>query len=259
LSFDDLFTLLIVVIFIGLPLLNRLRGGGPQRRPGAPGRPVDPRTRPQGPSRPVGGGPVSAGGRDDDRDRELRDDSMDELSRRLEEARRRVREAMGEEPQASRDRPLVSGPPTQSVAGAGMPSGTAGGAPRPTAPAPPRQAPPRQSPPAQSPSQRQPPAAGPHQAPVRRTGAPPEAYKRTGRRPPGFARSTPALEVERSPGRGALGSPQAHARRERARRETAALVAMDPESIRKGLLWHMILGQPAAFERGRMRSPRPSR
>ncbi|CAN5697969.1 hypothetical protein BH23DEI1_BH23DEI1_02360 [soil metagenome] len=238
-SFDDLFALLIVVVFIGLPLLNRLRGGAqpPGAPPRAPGRPGDPRT-----GRAPGGAPPGRTAEGDDGERDDRA-PMDELSRRLEEARRRVREAMGEDQGSAREapRPLVSAQPTsapssagRNVASAGIPSGTAKGAPRP---------------------------ATTVAQPQTRTPPPPATFKRTGTgtgRRPGLARATPALEVERSAGRGAAGSAQERARRARARTESATLVSMDGASIRKGILWHMILGQPAAYGRGRMRSPRRS-
>jgi hypothetical protein len=246
LSFDDIFGLLIIVIFIGLPLLNRLRGAPPPggRPPGAPGpgRPVDPRTGAPGRPGPAAGGPAATTTRErDDDDRRAEHDPMDELSRRLEEARRRVRDAMGEVGEPQRERPLVTEPSRgQTIMSAGMPSGTVGGAPRPPM-APPSPAP----------------------ASVRRvsTPTPPAKVKRTGtgRRPPGFAKPTPALEVERTGGRGAAGSPRERSQKDRAHRDAAILMSMDAASVRKGLLWHMILGEPAAFGRGRLRSPRPSR
>jgi hypothetical protein len=247
LSFDDIFGLLIIVIFIGLPLLNRLRGAPPPggRPPGAPGpgRPVDPRTGAPGRPGPATGGPAATTTRERDDDRRAEQDPMDELSRRLEEARRRVRDAMGEVGEPQRDRPLVTEPSRgQTIMSAGIPSGTAGGSPRPPTTSP----------------------LTPPPASVRRvsTPTPPAKVKRTGtgRRPPGFAKPTPALEVERpGTGRGAAGSPRERSQRDRAHRDAVALMAMDGASVRKGLLWHMILGEPAAFGRGRLRSPRPSR
>jgi hypothetical protein len=84
-SFDALLTIIFILFFVIGPLLRRMSGGGqPQRRtpPGRPssGRPAaDSRSEPEGP-----------------------------LSRRLEEARRRVQEAMGEHeagPSEARRRP----------------------------------------------------------------------------------------------------------------------------------------------------------
>jgi hypothetical protein len=128
LSFDDLFSLLILVIFIGIPLLNRMRGSGRPTPP--PGRPMG---APQpGQGRPVAGpGPTAAGPRPTDGE-----DDGDEFFRRLEEARRRVREAMGESGDVRdttssdrplfSDRPLISTPAAgRTVADAGIPSGRA--------------------------------------------------------------------------------------------------------------------------------------
>jgi hypothetical protein len=246
LSFDDLFTLFIIIVFVGLPLLNRLMGKGqPPARP-APGQPAQ---RPGGPRPPTARGPT------DERD----DDGLDDLSRRLEEARRRVREAMGE-PAAEerRDRPLVSGSPAgRTVASAGVPSGTVGGNP---APAPARSAPTpapqrRAGTPVGAPPRLEP--RRPARAePLTRSGLDPRV--RSGVRPPGFASITPTMEVDRDPSRRPETDGE-RATRERAHRDGPHLLGLDETSIRKGLLWHMILGEPAAFAKGRMRSPRPSR
>ena len=98
-NLDSLISLLIFIIFIGLPLLNRLsrsrRGSAPPRRPpGPPGQP--------GRTPPTLGAP----------DAETRPPAeMDEtFARRLEEARRRVQDAMGGP---------GSGPSAQTPAGTG--------------------------------------------------------------------------------------------------------------------------------------------
>lgn len=84
-SFDDLFGLLVFALFVGVPVLNRVfgrRGGSaaPSRRPGRP-TPQAPRRETPRPLAGDASRPAPAG-------------TDDDLQRRLEEARRRVRETL---------------------------------------------------------------------------------------------------------------------------------------------------------------------
>jgi hypothetical protein len=239
LSLDDLFALLIVFLFVVLPLLNRMQQRGRTgTAPGAPQRPRPGQPQPRQPgSAPATGG--SATRPDRPTGREEAGDAYDDLTRRLEEARRRVREAMGSQGELSTgpqpSAPAVPAPsaPRRTIASAGIPSGRAGGPARPTPPAP-AAAPPRREP--------------------RRAVTAPDAVRRTGPRKPGFAEATPAIEVDRSGGRARTRTGRE--RLERAQVSARRLVALDPESIRKGVLWHMVLSEASAYGRGRTPSPR---
>jgi hypothetical protein len=247
LSFDDLFALLLFVIFIGLPLLNRMQQRGRGRTPpGAPppgsGRPGPPGRAPGQPPGPAGGA-ASAGERAA-REREARaageqpatasqrddEDPFAELAKRLEEARRRVRDASS--PQAS-----TAPAPARTVATPSPPS-----QPMPTA-RPPKPRPPR---------------AARDPFPTARTARPkPTApWERTAQRRTKLAEDAPALEVERRP-RVVSGAE----RREQEIRRLQAddLVALNPSSFRKGMLWHLVLSDPVAYRNRRKPSPPASR
>lgn len=238
-SLDDLFALLIVFLFVVLPLLNRMQQRGRTGTPpGAPHRPRPGQPQPRQP----GGAPATRGPEtrpDRPAGREEAGDAYDDLTRRLEEARRRVREAMGTQGELSTG-PQPSPPPApppsaarRTVASAGIPSGRVAGPPRPTPAAP---------------------AAAPTAREPRRPVTAPDSVRRTGPRKPGFAEATPAIEVDRTGGRARTRAGRE--RLERARASARRLVSLDPESIRKGVLWHMVLGEASAYGRGRTPSPR---
>lgn len=80
-SLDDLFTLLLFALFLGLPLLSRLfrRGPTPPGKSSPPTRTGVPSTPPTAPKRDIQSAPGNA---------------ADDIAERLEQARRRVREAV---------------------------------------------------------------------------------------------------------------------------------------------------------------------
>ena len=100
--FDPL-TIILLVIFVVLPLVNGLLKGQQQQpqRPRTPGTPQTPQARRPGTARPTVAGP-SAGD--------------DEFARRLEEARRRVQDAMGADTTVRRD-PTASLPEERPLGG----------------------------------------------------------------------------------------------------------------------------------------------
>ena len=84
-SLDDLFSLLLFALFIGVPLLGRLfRRGGPRPTPKAP-----PATRTGLPTTPPTRDPQKR-----DTAKNAAEKAADDISERLEQARRRVREAV---------------------------------------------------------------------------------------------------------------------------------------------------------------------
>lgn len=216
-SFDDLFGLLLFVIFIALPALSRMagskkKGGGAAPGQGGPttgrtvGRTTTASTARPAPSAPAGGTATTAGG-------------GDELERRLAAARERVRRAL-EGPGGSSSAPASGG----------------------------SQAPAR-------PATVAPTAARP--SPVRRTAfvstdrddgllstpLDPSAAGGLGRgraaprtRPAPFSEA-PALQVERPGSRPRSSTPDARG---------SAAFATDPETVRSALIWHQVLGEPRA-------------
>jgi len=243
-SFDDLFALLLFIVFIGLPLLNRMqqrgRSGTPppgQGRPGAPGRP--PGAGGQA-GRPAGGaaaageaaarqrqtGEAAEAGEAPSRPR-TDDDPFAELAKRLEEARRRVRDA--------------------SAGGGASATTTASAARTIATPAPPSAAIPD-------------PRAGAPRAPRPARDPFPKGRKKPAApwQDRSLARASlsddaPALEVERVR---PVSSGSDRRSREVARMQARDLVALDAQSFRKGIMWHMVLSGPVAY-RGRRKPSRP--
>jgi hypothetical protein len=217
LSFGDLLGLLLFIVFIVLPAVNRMQ----RRGPGVP-PPGAPRAPGQGaPGRPAGQPPTAAPS--SDRPFPPMDDD-DELARRLADARERVRQAMG----GRGGQAQAGGAPTP-------PRPTVGG------PGDPRLRPPR-------------PLVSPDRDDgLLRTPLPAaEAMPRSPRpprppRPPIAARSTmaardlsseaPAVEIERLD-EGAV-----------RRRPVRPVLSFDVVSVRDGLVWHQVLGAPRARRR----------
>jgi hypothetical protein len=85
-SFDDLIGLLIFLLFVGVPLFNRIRRRGSRRPQQGPARPQAPNRAPGAPVPTEGRAPAPL-------------DTDDPIGRRLEEARRRVEAARGSAPQ----------------------------------------------------------------------------------------------------------------------------------------------------------------
>ncbi len=216
-SFDDLFGLLLFVVFIALPALSRMagkkKGGGASPGQGGPtpgpttGR-TPGRTPTASTARPAasgsGGGTASTAG------------GGDELERRLAEARERVRRAL-EGPGGSSSKPASS---------------TAQAPARPASTAP------------QAPARRR----GAFVSTDRDDGLlstplDPSVAGGLGRgRAAPRAKTTrfdeaPALQVERpgSKPRSAKGGARA-----------SATFATDPETVRSALIWHQVLGEPRA-------------
>ena len=235
LNFDDLFGLLLFVVFIALPALSRLagskkKGGGASPGQGGPttGRPTGP-TPTASTARPASTGPgggmaTSASG-------------GDELERRLAEARERVRRAL-EGPGGSSSSAPASGGSQSSARPAPVSQSTA----RPATARP----------------------SGARPAPVRRTAfvstdrddgllstpLEPSAAGGLGRSAPRkrsapFAEA-PALQIERPGSR-----PRSSTRDER----SSSAFPTDPETVRSALIWHQVLGEPRAR---RPRGGRPS-
>ncbi len=107
-SLDTLISILVFILFIGLPLLNRLRRGGRSRTARRTTRPPEP---PRPLTQPAPATPVQV-------------DEGDPVAQRLEEARRRVQEALGQQPatsqapsQAPAQGPTSAPIPPQPVAG----------------------------------------------------------------------------------------------------------------------------------------------
>jgi hypothetical protein len=244
-SFDDIFALLLFIVFIGLPLLNRMqqrgRPGAPppgQGRPGAPGRP--PGAGGQA-GRPAGGG--AAAGERAAREREAEatgeskastserrsdDDPFAELAKRLEEARRRVRDASAAGgASAGTTAPAARTIATPAPPSAAIPDPRAGAPRAPRAPRDP------------FPKGRQKPAAPWQDRSLSRASLSDDA---------------PALEVERVR---PVSSGSDRRTREVARMQARDLVALDAQSFRKGIMWHMVLSGPVAY-RGRRKPSRPA-
>ncbi len=218
-SFDDLFGLLLFVIFIALPALSRLagskqKGGGAAPGQGGPatgrtaGRPPTASTARPGPSAPGGGTATTAGG-------------GDELERRLAEARERVRRAL-EGPGGSSNAPASGGSSSQAPA---RPAPSAQTAPRPT------------------PARRTAFVSTDRDDGLLSTPLDPSAAGGLGRgraaprtRPAPFAEA-PALQVERPGGRPRTGTGA---------ERVGAAFATDPETVRSALIWHQVLGEPRA-------------
>jgi hypothetical protein len=220
LSFDDLFGLLLFVVFIALPALSRMtgkrRGGGASPTPGAPatGRTTTASTRPSA-SAPGGGGATAV-------------PANDELERRLAEARERVRQAVEGQGRASNA-------PTAG-SGSGPAARPPAAAPRPAAQRPPASAPGSQ---AQRPRGKF--VSADRDDGLLSTPLDPAAIGMLGpKRAPAPVRTTrfaeaPALQVER-PGSGLA------ARSGR----VPGTFATDPDTIRNAIVWHQVLGEPRA-------------
>lgn len=266
-SLDDLVTLLLLLLFIGAPLVGRLRGrsrrsrGGrgranvPERRGSRPeertgersserpaARPAErPAERPTGgpaggpvpgPEGRAGGRPSTAGvpagvpggGRAD-----AGGDS--ELERRLADARRRVREALGESgDEAARE----AGAREAGAPGRASSTGPAAGSPT-AGPFPdPGQFPGRQA--AEAARQRRLPAPF-----LGREGQPGDEGVVPGRR-----RAPPPVTPMQPPAR------------PRAARLPGGRVPVSPSDIVQGIVWHQILSEPVA-KRPRRRRPSPPR
>lgn len=196
-SFDDLIGLFIFLLFVGVPLVNRLRrsrrgpGPQPQRRPQRP-----PQTTIPQPASP----PATVQGESE---------SDDPITRRLEEARRRVEAAR---------------------------RSTAGGQTAPQPSRPPAVPPPAAPPPA-IPRLGRP--AGPIPEPFMPRFVPPPAAA------PPAARTamvqTQPLEVVRKRAR-------ARARIDKAAKRHSGVLKFGSDDIVRGILWHQILSEPVAFE-----------
>jgi len=245
-SFDDIFALLLFIVFIGLPLLNRLqqrgRPGAPppgQGRPGAPGRPPGA----GGQAGRTAGGASAAGesvsrqrqsgeateaGQTSSR-REVDDDPFAELAKRLDEARRRVRDASD----GGRASAGTSATAARTIA---TPAPPASAIPDPRATAAPRAPRPARDP---FPKGRPKPAS---------------PWKDRSLARASLRDDAPALEVERV--RPVSGGSDRRAR-EVARMQARDLVALDAQSFRKGIMWHMVLSGPVAY-RGRRKPSRPA-
>ena len=211
-SFDDLFGLLLFVVFIALPALSRMTrskkpGGGTAPRPGAPAtgqRPSASTARPASPT-PAGGTATAGGG--------------DELERRLAEARERVRRAL-EGPSGSSSSPASGG--------SSAPARPTAGAPTPARPTPVRRT-------AFVSTDRDDGLLSTPLAPSAVGMLGPE--RTTPRRRPTAFSEAPALQVER-PGVRSRSGPR------EGRKATA--FATDPESVRSAIIWHQVLGEPRA-------------
>jgi hypothetical protein len=232
LSFGDLLGLLLFLVFIILPAINRMQRRGPGvPPPGAPRVPA-----PGAPGRPAGQGTTAqqrTTAQTQPTDRPFPPlDEDDDLARRLAEARERVRQAMGQR-----------GGQAQA-GGTAQAGGQAPTPPRPTigGPGDPRTRPPR---PLVSPGRDDGllgtplPAAEPAAARSPRPMRP--------QRPPIAARSTmaardlsseaPAVRIERLDD-GTV--PRAALRQ---------ILSFDANSVRDGLVWHQVLSAPRARRR----------
>ena len=211
-SFDDLFGLLLFVLFIALPALSRMTrskkpSGGTPTRPGAPatGRGATASTARPGAPAPAGGTTSAGGG--------------DELERRLAEARERVQRALGGPSGSS------SGP---ASGGSRAPAGPTAVAPAPARPTPVRRT-------AFVSTDRDDGLLSTPLDPRAVGGLGPE--RTTPRRRPAPFAEAPALQVERRGGR---------SRSEPRDDRRAATFATDPETVRSAIIWHQVLGEPRA-------------
>ncbi len=231
-SLDDLLPLLLVAAFVLNAVLRRRRSSGqgrgtPRKRAGTPeGSEKPASTSPSAPSS------TSASTSASSTSSAPSPSSADDLAGRLEEARRRVRQASGAGQQGP-GQPSV-GQQTAGQQTASRPSAGSTGAGRASAPPPPgflgREGMPR------PPSPTPPPPAGF----LGREGAP--AARVTKRRPQG--------DVGRRTGRpGSATLPDA-----------LGLVGLRPDDVVRGLVWSEVLGRPAGARlRRRKVSPRRSR
>jgi len=246
LSFGDLLVLLLFVLFVALPAISRSqqqrRGGGlpgtppraPGPRPGTPGRTAAP-TAP----RPTAGGPASGSG-----PMAFPPPQDDDLTRRLAEARERVRQAMerrggaastsrptqlpADDPRVRARGPLVGGPPPGTILGSReRPRGTlvSGdrddgllGTPFPSD--------------ARAAAPERPPRPAARERPQRAVS---EARAAVAARD--LRAEAPRLEIERLDERSGR------------RAEPAVLLAFDTDSVREGLVWHQVLSAPRARRR----------
>ncbi len=207
-SFDDLFGLLLFVVFIALPALSRMArskktGGGAspgQGAPGAPGQGVPGQGAPATGRTPTAS--TASGG--------------DELERRLAEARERVRRAL-------------DGP------GGSSSSPASGGSTSPARPAPVAQTTARPIP-----VRRTAFVSKDRDDGLLNTPLDPSAAGGLGRgraaprtRPAPFSEA-PALQVERPGVRSRTGA------------RASVTFATDPETVRSALIWHQVLGEPRA-------------
>lgn len=198
-SLDTLISILVFILFIGLPLLNRLRRGGRSRTARRTARPPEP---PRPLTQPAPATPVQV-------------DEGDPVAQRLEEARRRVQEALGQQPAASQ---TPSQTPSQAPSQAPAQGPT-------SAPIPPQ------------------PVAG------SLFGSPaPLDWQSGPEAQPSFIPRTPskALEIIRIPrrtrsaARGQLGEEE-----ERGERQTdRSVIDFEATDIIAGIVWHQILAEP---------------
>ena len=207
-SFDDLFGLLLFVVFIALPALSRMAGskkpgGGAAPGKGAPTTGPTPTASTAGPAAPAPGGrtATTAGG-------------GDELERRLAEARERVRRALE---------------------GPGGASSVPGGSQTPTRPAPVAKTTTRPTPPRRTEFVSRDRDDGLLSTPLDPSAAGGLGRERAGARtrPAPFAEA-PALQIERPGARSRSGT------------RASAAFATDPETVRSALIWHQVLGEPRA-------------
>ena len=227
-SLDDLITLLIAVLFVGLPLLQRILGRGSRR----PGQGTDPDHRPADSDGPDAGerpgGPRTSRGEPPAQPADASDGSS-ELDRRIAEARRRVQDARDEaQGRGSSSRAGRGG----RGAARGQADGGRGAVAQPTA-ASEQPAPPPLVKPAGAPAA----LLGREGLTLERPPAPAQ---------PGFLgregvreeprKKAPPLEVSRRIGRGA------RSRLSQSRR----VVSMKPHDITQGIVWHQILSEPVS-------------
>lgn len=250
----DPITLLIILLFIVLPIINSLTRGQ-QQRSGQPGRRPGP--QPQGRAQGQGQGGGGAGPVGDDT-----------FSRRLEEARRRVQEAMGDavegQPEASRPGPesrpdpgasdtigggarddtIGGSDPRQTVAGRDSRQTVAGGEPRRTVAEPARSGADQQF----DPSSRLDPSRTPE-----------TRYQRLGEQ---SLDTLTSLKPERPPDRPKTPAKKVVKRVLPVERlHPKDVLRFDVKGVYRGMIWHQILSEPRAkrpHRRKRSRRPSPS-
>jgi len=246
LSFGDLLILMLFVLFVVLPAINRSqqqrrRGGLP---PGSPARGPQPGA---GAPRPGAGAPPAAGRQTTDAgpgQAAFPPLEEDDLARRLGEARERVRQAMGQrggsatatpqpasttpatDPRARARGPLVSGPPPGTIRGSQPAASAAQVDPRVRA-----RGPLVSGPPPGTIRGSRPPGPSPLVRARREEKAAEAAAVRD------LRREAPRVEVERLDER--AGVPRSRGLR----------LAFDEVSVREGLVWQQVLSAPRSRRR----------
>lgn len=242
-SIDDLITLLLVILFVVVPLLRgvlgRLSGAGRSEAEGdeqGPARPAD--TRPG--RRQMGGERADTGGASAGGDaRGSGPEPASELQRRIEEARRRVREAQEGAGRAERREPEASRAPSAGPAAEeGRRAASAGGGGRqaPQAPQPPSG--PRSPAPSGGFLGREGTAistAGTAGGFLGREGISPSASV--------VRKSAPVPSLRRTRGR------------KGARLSRDRVVSLAGDDIVRGIVWHQILSEPKSARWRRRRKP----